>query len=471
MRGGPDPEPEGFAVRALAGLGGVLVLAVAFALVLALVAAQWEPLRSFDETVIAEVNAWVSQRPLVVSTLHVLTDLGGSQAAWLLLPLAVVWLLVRRAPATAAYVAVTGIGLGVLNWGTKALVERVRPVVDAPVADAPGLSFPSGHAMGSTVTYGVLLLVFLPAVPRRFRRAVITAVVVLVLVVGFTRVGLGVHYPSDVIGGWLFGVLWLGVSTASFRRWRRGEGLRPRPVEEGAAPEATRSVEPAPAHDLLLPHGGHTVAELLVAAVLIWGALVGLGLLITDALTGLHDAEIAVMSWFVSTRTPLLSDLADAVGHLGGTLGIVIALLVAVSLALAVTRRWAPALFLLLATLGETAMFLGAAAIVSRTRPPVEKLSPQLPPTSSFPSGHAAATMATYGAIALLVLAWSRHWWRYVVAVLAVLVVVAVGWSRMYRGVHYPSDVLASLLFASAWLGACWYLVDPARGSPRRRHR
>lgn len=469
MRRVPDREPKGFVVRALAGLGGVLVLAVAFALILALVAVQWEPLRSFDRAVIAEVNAWVSGRPLVVSTLHVLTDLGGSQAAWLLLPLATIWLLVRRAPATATYVAVTGIGLAVLNWGTKALVDRVRPVVDAPVADAPGMSFPSGHAMGSTVTYGVLLLVFLPAVPRRWRRPVITAVVLLVLVVGLTRVGLGVHYPSDVVAGWLFGLLWLAVSTASFRRWRRSEGLRQRPVEEGVAPDAEQAVEPAPAHDHPLPHGRHTVAELLVAAVLIWGALVGLGLLITDVLTGLHDVEVAIMSWFVSTRTPLLTDLSVAVGQLGGTLGIIIALLIATSLALALTRRWAPALFLLLATIGETAMFLGTAAIVGRTRPPVEKLSSQLPPTASFPSGHVAATLATYGAIALLVLAWSRHWWRYVAAVLAVLVVVAIAWSRLYRGVHWPSDVLASLLYASAWLAACWYLLEPARGSPRHR--
>lgn len=466
MRRIPDREPEGFVVRALAGLGGVLVLAVAFALLLALVAAEWGPLRSFDRTVIAEVNGWVSGRPLVVSTLHVLTDLGGSQAAWLLLPLATIWLLVRQAPATATYVAVTGAGLGVLNWGTKALVDRVRPVVDAPVADAPGMSFPSGHAMGSTVTYGVLLLVFLPAVPQRWRRPVIAAVVALVLVVGLTRVGLGVHYPSDVVAGWVFGVLWLAVSTVSFRRWRRSEGLRQRPLEQGVAPEREPAVEPAPAHDRPLPHGAHTAAELLVAAVMIWGALVGLGLLITEVLTALDDAEMAVMRWFVSTRTALLTDVAVAVGHLGGTLGIVIALLVAVSVALAVTRRWAPALFLLLATVGETAMFLGAAAIVARSRPPVEKLSPHLPPTSSFPSGHVAAALATYGAVALLALAWSRHWWRYVVVVLAALVVLAVAWSRLYRGVHYPSDVVASLLYASAWLAACWYLVRPARGSP-----
>lgn len=469
MRRVPDPEPSPFVARALAGLGGVLVLGVAFGVILALVAAEWEPLRSFDRMVTAEVNGWVSERPLVVSTLHVLTDLGGSPAAWILLPLATVWLLVRGAPATATYVAVTGIGLGVLNRGTKALVDRVRPVVDAPVAEAPGLSFPSGHAMGSTVTFGVLLLVFLPAVPARFRRALISAVVVVVLVVGLTRVGLGVHYPSDVVAGWLFGLLWLAVSTASFRRWRRTEGLRSRPLDEGVEPETATAVEPAPAHDRPLPNGEQSLAELLVCAVLIWGAVVGVGLLVTGPLHPLDDVETGVMQWVVSTRTPLLSDVAFAAGWLGGTLAIAIVLLVAVPLALALTRRWAPALFLLLAVVGEKLMFLGASAIVDRRRPPVDKLASELPPTSSFPSGHVAAALATYGAVALLVLAWTRRWWRHAVAVLAVLVVVGVAWSRLYRGVHYPTDALASLLYTSAWLAACWYLIRPARGSPRRQ--
>ena len=447
-----EPEPTGRAARALAGLGGVLVLTVAFALVLGLVAARWAPLGSLDRSVVSAVNGWVSARPAVVDVLHALTDLGGTGASWVLLPTAAAWLLLRGDRATAAYVVVTGVGLGVLSWGTKALVDRLRPVVDAPVAQAPGLSFPSGHAMGATVTYGVLLLVFLPAVPRRLRGVVTAGVVSLVLVIGLTRVGLGVHYPSDVLGGWLFGVLWLAVATSSFRRWR--------------GPDDERAVDPAPAHDAPLPHGRQAVAGLVVAGVLVWGALIGLGALLTAGLGGIGAIEAAAMRWVVGTRTGPLTDVAGVVGRLGDTGAVVAALVVGASLALAATRRWAPPVFLLLAVAGEKAMFLATVAVVDRARPPVEQLGPPAPATSSFPSGHVAAALATYGAVALLVLAWGRGPWRHAVAALAALVVLAVAWSRVYLGVHHPGDVLASLLYTSAWLAACWVMLCPGRATP-----
>lgn len=239
----------------------------------------------------------------------------------------------------AVYVAVTGLGSAVLNTGVKALVDRVRPMVEAPVATAPGASFPSGHAMGSTITYGVLLLVFLPVLPPRFRRPAVVAVVALVAAVGVTRVALGVHYPSDVLGGWLLGVLWLAVTASAFGRWRQEEGLRPRPVLQGLSPQDRQALVPAPAHDTPLPAGWRSIAELLVAGVIVWGALVGIGLLVTGGSGPVQRVDVAVVEWFAGVRTEALTSVVVAVGHLGSTVGIVVALLVAVPLALGVTRR------------------------------------------------------------------------------------------------------------------------------------
>ncbi|MFC4852785.1 phosphatase PAP2 family protein [Actinophytocola glycyrrhizae] len=90
-----------------------------------------------------------------------------------------------------------------------------------PVYTAPGMSFPSGHAMSSLVSYGVLLLVFTPLLRPATRRATIAVVATLVFVIGFTRMALGVHYLSDVVAGWLLGCLWLLLTTFAFRRWRQ----------------------------------------------------------------------------------------------------------------------------------------------------------------------------------------------------------------------------------------------------------
>ena len=120
----------------------------------------------------------------------------------------------------------------------KVAVNRPRPSVLDPIISAHGKSFPSGHAMSSTVVYGALLLVFLPMVPRRWRPAAIGGTVLLVALIGFSRLGLGVHYLSDVLGGYVLGLAWLAVSTAAFSIWRAQRGKPPVHVTEGLAPEA-----------------------------------------------------------------------------------------------------------------------------------------------------------------------------------------------------------------------------------------
>jgi hypothetical protein len=81
---------------------------------------------------------------------------------------------------------------------------------------------------------------------------------------------------------------------------------------------------------------------------------------------------------------------------------------------------------------------------VGRPRPPVPHLDAALPPTSSFPSGHTAAAICLYGGVASIVLRVVRAWWRWLVLGVAVVVIVAVAAARLYRGAHYPSDVLGS---------------------------
>lgn len=447
------PPGRGVAVSVV-GLAGLLAAGLGFAVVLSLVATGWSPLAGLDQQVVAALNARVSDEPLVVTALTVLTWLGGAQAGTLLVVTLTVYLLVRRLPRLALYVAVTGTGAAVLNTGVKALVDRTRPEVDVPVATVAGLSFPSGHAMGSAITYGVLLLVFSPLLPPRRRRLATVVVVALVVLIGLTRVALGVHYPSDVLGGWLLGVLWLAVTAAAFHPWRVAEA-------SGAA------VEPSSAHDAPVPDRWRGAATLLAAAVMLWGALVGLGLLVTDVVP-VRPVDVAVLREVLELRSPTLTRVVGLVDRLGDTPAVLAVLGTGVVVALATTRRWAPAVFLLLATVGQTVVFLAVSNVVRRVRPTtVDRIPEDLPASSwSFPSGHASAALALYGGIALLVWAWSRDRGRWLVVAVAALVVLGVFWSRLYEGVHYPSDVLASVLLSGAWLAVCWRVTRPGRGAP-----
>jgi membrane-associated phospholipid phosphatase len=91
-------------------------------------------------------------------------------------------------------------------------------------------------------------------------------------------------------------------------------------------------------------------------------------------------------------------------------------------------------------------------ATVHRPRPPVVRLD-VAPPTSSYPSGHTAAAVALYGCIAILVFwIYSRRPATRVAVVVLCCIPVVVGMSRLYRGMHYPSDVLAGALTGGLWL-------------------
>jgi membrane-associated phospholipid phosphatase len=137
----------------------------------------------------------------------------------------------------AVFIATATILGGLVDTWVKLAVNRDRPSLEDPVATAFGHSFPSGHSMMSLVTYGALLLIFLPVIRRR--GLAIAVVAVWVLAIGFSRLALGVHFISDVLGGYALGAAWLALNTAAFEIWREDRGLRhTKPLEEGVEPEA-----------------------------------------------------------------------------------------------------------------------------------------------------------------------------------------------------------------------------------------
>jgi undecaprenyl-diphosphatase len=207
---------------------------------------------------------------------------------------------------------------------------------------------------------------------------------------------------------------------------------------------------------------------LLVAVVLLLGVAVGTGLLITRVMagSGLQAADTTADQWLAAHRTPMLDAVSGPAAEMGNT-GVVIGVgLVAAVLAVAVQRRWRPAIFLTVVLLGELAIFLTTTLVIDRPRPPVAHLDNELPPTSSFPSGHTAAAICLYGGIAALILFNTRARWRWLAVAVAVLVVLAVAAARLYRGAHFPTDVLGSILFAVPWLVITVALLRPRNSPP-----
>jgi undecaprenyl-diphosphatase len=451
--------------RSLAPLVIVTVAALVFAILLVLVRLQWAPLESADHGAAAGINRLIAGNATLVAVVKAVTWLGSGGVLWTVIAAATVILAIRRQWRLAAYLLVTGAGALILDPVLKSLVGRLRPVVAHPIAHGTGDSFPSGHSLGSIVCYGAILLVFLPAARGRWRPAFITVIVALVALIGISRILLGVHYLSDVVGAWAVGVTWLGVTAFAFELARTAVGQPVTdPVSEGLEPEAQADLEPAPASGSgpTARHYGRTAAAVVVAWVLIAGLIVGLGELITKAGHGNVLGDRTIPHWFAAHRTPSWTHWSLIFSTLGATQAILIAALATCVVFLAVTRRWRPVVFIAALMLGELATFLVAAAVVKRPRPDVTQLDQHLP-TSAYPSGHEAATCCLYIGIAILVIGHARGWWRWLFLVPAIAMPVLVAASRLYRGEHHPTDLLGSLLFAALWLTASSVLIKPNR--------
>lgn len=441
----------------------VTAAAVAFTILLVLVRLGWRPLESVDHRAASGINNVIAGHGAVLRVVKDITLLGSTLVLSAVIGLAVLLLALRRRWRLAVYLVLTGAGALVLDPIIKALVGRLRPVLVHPVAHAPGNSFPSGHSLGSMVCYGALFLVFAPAARGRWRTCFAVLVAVVIAAVGLSRILLGVHFISDVIGGWAVGIAWLGATTFAFELTRRATGRRvSEPVAEGLEPEAGTDLRPARPEPAgrAASGAGRVMAAIIVAWVLILGVIVGIGELVTKDTNGNVIGDTTIPRWLATHRTPGLTRWSQVFTTVAGTVAIVTAAAVICVVFVGITRRWRPAIYVVTLMLGEVTMFLAAAAVVKRARPAVGHLDHHLP-TSAYPSGHEAAACCLYIGLAILVIGHANGWWRWLFLIPAIGLPLAVAWSRMYRGEHHPTDVLASIAFAAVWIPVVTLLIRP----------
>ena len=222
---------ERFGLRLGGGLVGTFVAAVTFAMLLVLVRAGWGPLHSLDTAAAEAFNRIDVDHPEIVRAAEVVSDVFDPNVFRVALTAIAVIYVVHGERHHAAWLVVTVFGGAGLGVGLKEIVGRARPVLLDPVSAAPGLSFPSGHALGASIGCCLLLLITLRFLPRRGRIAAVIAAAVIVGVVALARVVLGVHFVSDVLAGIALGVGWVAVTTWAYVAWRRETG---QPVESPA---------------------------------------------------------------------------------------------------------------------------------------------------------------------------------------------------------------------------------------------
>jgi membrane-associated phospholipid phosphatase len=199
------------------------------------------PLVRADTYAANHLHGWVADHGWAEDAFRVLSFLAVPPFVYLLMGgAAVYWWALRGHRRLGLYLLLTGWVGGLVDTAVKVVVDRERPSLVDPIATAHGKSFPSGHTMAATYGFGALLLAFLPVIPRRWRVPAFGAWLLMVALVAFARLGLGVHYITDVVGGFVLGLAWLAASTAAFSIWRVERGRRPVEPTEGLEPEVAR---------------------------------------------------------------------------------------------------------------------------------------------------------------------------------------------------------------------------------------
>ena len=187
----------------------------------------------------------------------------------------------------------------------------------------------------------------------------------------------------------------------------------------------------------------------LVGYLLMTALLIGLGLLITQVLVGgpVEAWDHNLNQWFVDQRTPTLNPVANIGSELGATFTIIgVAALACVILA--IERHWRELGSIVAGLAVEASVSFTTSTLITRTRPKVPRLD-AAQPTGSFPSGHTAAAIVLYVSLAIVITLLVRSTFLRAVAwLLAIALPIFVGSSRLYQGMHHPTDLIGSAVIA-----------------------
>lgn len=211
----PDPSGLEHVIQAIRPYKIGLAFAVLFGCWATLIGTR--PMAVFDDNIIAIVQGWETAR---LTRLMIATTSIGTGLPAILIGMAVMALLIFRFGQRRELLlfVIVVIGSGLCNGVLKAVFHRARPTLHR-LTEAAGFSFPSGHSMAAFSMYGIVAYLLWKHVSTRKGRLLLLAVCsLLVAAIGISRIYLGVHYPSDVVGGYLASGCLLAASVQAYRR-------------------------------------------------------------------------------------------------------------------------------------------------------------------------------------------------------------------------------------------------------------
>jgi len=342
-------------------------------------------------------------------------------------------------------------GGGVIWYFLTQYFDRPRPAAPLGALSLGDPSFPSGLALAAVLCYGLLAYLLIPKMPSRFWKWFVGLMLVLVVVfVGFSGILLGAHYVTDVIAGYALGLAWAGLTYTLLERSLSG-GTVQNPENSSKSPflglRAPGLFKRLPAIGLMM----------IILGGLIFAGL-GYNLLAHGPLVQVDTSVYKDLLSEARTAPPTVNEIMLFGFFLGKE---VVQVIVAVlTLYFLYKRFWRELGMLWISSAVGSVIWNFIIAYFDRPRPPQQTGLP-ITTIPSFPSGHAMSALICYGFLAyLLVPKMPSRFWKWVVVIGALLIVLFDGFSRVFQGNHYLTDVLAGYALGIAWAGLVYTVIE-----------
>jgi membrane-associated phospholipid phosphatase len=346
-----------------------------------------------------------------------------------------------------------GLGGGALLWYfLNQFFERPRPTGQLPILPLTDPSFPSGLAMAAVLCYGLLAYLLVSRIASRALKWIVSiAFIVVILWIGLSTILAGDHYVTDVLAGYALGIAWAGLVFTLIERYViEGRVREPKLVPVTAASEGLRTPG--------LFHYRPILGLLLV----LLGALVFGGLAVNLVSHGpLLQVDNTVYKGAIAqakTAPPFVNEILIFGFFVGKQLVLLIVTILCIYFIY--KRYWRELGMILLSSALGSVVWNFVISYFHRPRPPVQTglVVTTIP---SFPSGHTMSSLIVYGFLAyLLIPKMPSRFWKWTVGIAAVFIMLFIGFSRVFQGGHYLTDVIGGYAFGLAWAGLIYLLME-----------
>jgi len=346
-----------------------------------------------------------------------------------------------------------GLGGGALLWYLlNQYFDRPRPTGQMPILPLTDPSFPSGLALAAVLCYGLLAYLLIPRIASRPLKWIVSiAFLAVILWIGLSTILAGDHFVTDVLAGYALGIAWAGLVYTLIERYLAEGSVRdPKLVPVTAASEGLRTPG--------LFHRRPIIGLLLV----VLGALVFGGLAYNLVSHGpLLQVDTTVYKDSIAqakTAPPFVNEILIFGFFVGKQL--VLLIVTILSIYFVYKRYWRELGMILLSSAVGSIVWNFVISYFARPRPP-EQTGLVVKTIPSFPSGHTMSALIVYGFVAyLLIPKMPSRFWKWTVAIASVFIMLFIGFSRVFQGGHYLTDVIGGYAFGLAWAGLIYLLME-----------